>query len=135
MSEEYKHFDDGWGVSFCERSVYNPLLTKVEADVDCPSCIGKLQAKGKEWRLEMKYSIDEIKEYLETELHICSDVENIRLEGAIRNMDDKEDGIEAFCKAKANYQDCKNHPTCKHDRMDGCFVRQDTHLTSTNKGD
>ena len=47
MSEEYKHFDDGFGVSFCERSVYNPLLTKVEIDVDCPSCIGKLEEQGR----------------------------------------------------------------------------------------
>ncbi len=71
----------------------------------------------------MRYRIDEIKEYLETELHICSHVENIRLESAIRNMDDKEDGIEAFLKAKANCQECADHPTCKHDRMDGCFKR------------
>ena len=47
MSEEYNHFDDGYGVSFCERSVYNPLLTKVEVDVDCPSCICKLEERGR----------------------------------------------------------------------------------------
>ena len=82
----------------------------------------------------MRYDITEIKEYLENQLHICDHVENLRLEGAIRELDDEENGIEAFFKAKANCQECKNHPTCKHDRMAGCFVRQDSPTTPTDKG-
>ena len=52
MTKEYKHFDDGWGTSYCERSVYNPLLTKAEIDVDCPSCIAKLEERDRLCEIE-----------------------------------------------------------------------------------
>ena len=39
MSEEFTHYDSGYGVSECGRSLYNPKITTVKADVDCPSCL------------------------------------------------------------------------------------------------
>jgi len=42
-----------------------------------------------------KFSIEEIKDYLEGQLFLHDHIENRRLEGTIREIDDYEDGIEA----------------------------------------
>jgi len=50
----------------------------------------------------MKFSIEEIKEYLEGQLFVGDHVENSRLNGAIRELDDEEDGIEPFIRSRTN---------------------------------
>ena len=51
----------------------------------------------------MKYTLEEIKAYLEGQLFLGDRLDNRRLEGAIRELDDSEDGIEAVTLRNRTY--------------------------------